>query len=342
MDLAAVRIVDANLNRAREALRVIEDYARFARGAAEAAAAAKQMRHELRELADALGRETRLTFRDSAADVGRALTTEREQSRTDLDDVVAAAFGRLTEAARSIAEYGKLLDPQLAARAEALRFQAYGLEQRIVLRAGLLARFRVTRLYVLITAAQCRGDWRAAAEAVISAGRAMLQLREKALPDGELLRRARLLRELTRPRDALLFINDRPDIARLADADGVHVGQDDLCVREVRSIVGARMLIGKSTHSVAQVEAALAEGPDYIAVGPMHRSATKPQEHIPGPALLSQAAKLTALPLVAIGGITPENAGELYRAGASCVCACSAILGAADPAAAVRQVLDSA
>lgn len=326
MDEAAIRILDVNLNRAREALRVIEDYARFALSDAAAAERAKHTRHELLRIATEIGPETLLAARDILNDVGRDTKTATELHRGSLEDVSRAAFARLTESARGIGEYAKLFSREAAAAAETLRYDAYELEQTLLLRGDLRTRFRSVRLYVIITASLCHQDWLATAEAAIRGGATCLQLREKDLTDAELLRRARALRELTTRHQALLFINDRPDIARLCDADGVHVGQDDLPIREARSIAGARKLIGKSTHTIAQVEAALAEAPDYIAVGPMFGTTTKPNSVVAGPALLIAARARTELPLVAIGGINATNAASLIRAGASCLCACSSVI----------------
>jgi thiamine-phosphate pyrophosphorylase len=154
-----------------------------------------------------------------------------------------------------------------------------------------------------------------------------------------LLQRARRLRDLTREHSALLMINDRPDIARLAGADGVHVGQGDMSVAEARHVAGGAVLVGKSTHSREEFDAALAEEPDYVAVGPMFASPTKPEYGVAGPDLLASVADRTQLPLVGIGGITAENAAQVLAAGASCVCVCSAVIGAADVALAVRGLL---
>lgn len=340
MDIDVLRILDANLNRAREALRVIEDHARFALDDQDAAAAAKDLRHDLVQSATELPAERLLMARNTAGDVGRTLKTAAELRRGDAVDVVRAGFARLTEALRVISEYGKVAAPALAAAAERLRYRAYELETCALLRAEPRAGFRRVRLYVIITAALCRADWLVTAEAALRGGAACLQLREKSLGDGELLRRARDLRGLTSRYGALLVINDRPDIARLAAADGVHVGQDDLPVAEARRIAGSRLLVGKSTHTEEQVRAAVEEQPDYIAVGPMFPSPTKPQAHVPGPGLLARAAELTELPLVAIGGITPENAREVVAAGA--LCACSAVIGADGPESAARSLLSIA
>jgi thiamine-phosphate pyrophosphorylase len=196
-------------------------------------------------------------------------------------------------------------------------------------------------LYVVLTEALCRRDWYETAEAALHGGATCLQLREKHLSDAELLQRGRRLRKLTAERDALLVINDRPDVARLCRADGVHLGQDDLPVAEARRIGGAQLLVGKSTHTPQQFDAALAEEPDYLAVGPMFDSATKPQDHIAGVRTLAAVAGRTQFPLVGIGGITAANAVAVIQAGASCVCVCSAVIGAEDPGAAAAEILQS-
>ncbi|TWT40995.1 Thiamine-phosphate synthase [Phycisphaerae bacterium RAS1] len=342
MNADANRIVDVNFNRTREALRVLEDYARFVLDDRTIAATVKQARHDLAAAVAAAGPEQLLAARDIAGDVGRASKTPTELSRPDAQAVLRSAFGRLTESARSLGEFGKLISADLAAAAEALRYRAYEWEQVMLGRGELRARFRAVRLYVIITEALCKRDWLATAEAAIRGGAACVQLREKSLPDGELLSRARRLRELTAPQGVLFIVNDRPDIARLAHADGVHVGQDDVSVNDARRVLGGDRLIGKSTHSLEQVAAAIAENPDYIAVGPMFASTTKPQEHVPGTALLARAAERTALPRVAIGGITPLNVAAVTAAGASAVCVCAAVISADDPAAAAAAILAAA
>lgn len=341
VDDEGLRIIDANLNRAREALRVIEDHARFALDDAAAVRRVKHARHALREVIDTLGRDKLLTARDIVGDVGRDMKTASELRRDSTNDIVAAAFGRLSEATRVIAEHTKRTAPAVAAIVEGIRYEAYELEQQIALRGGVRARIRAVRLYVLITERLCRGDWFETAEAALRGGAGCLQLREKEIADRELLSRARRLRELTRKHDALLIINDRPDIARLAAADGVHVGQDDLAVREARRIAGAERLVGMSTHTLAQLESAVAEGPDYIAVGPMFASGTKPQDHIAGPQTLREASARTQIPLVAIGGVTPDNARMLMECGASSVCACAAVVAADAPDSAAQRLLQA-
>ena len=201
------------------------------------------------------------------------------------------------------------------------------------------SRWREAELYVLITEALCNGPWKSVAEAALAGGARILQLREKTLDRAELIDRGRTLRTLCTSHDALLIINDDPHVAVACDADGVHVGQDDLPIPEVRAIVGPDRLIGISTHNIQQARAALEHGPDHVAVGPMFPTATKPQDHIAGPITLDSVRAMTRLPIVAIGGINPQNASLLQSADTLAVC--GAVISSDDPGAAATALLDA-
>jgi len=336
-----LRVLDAALNRAREALRVIEDHARFVCDDRDVAWRAKRARHAVAEIARRIGADALLAARAIEQDVGREAKTPAELERGDADAVVRAALGRLSEALRSAGEFAKIAAPAAAALAEQLRYEAYALEAAVLARGPRRARFARARLYVLITELLCRGDWLATAGAALRGGAACVQLREKTLSDRELLRRAIELRVLCHAHEALLIVNDRADVARASGADGVHVGQDDLPVAEARRLVGGDRLVGVSTHDAAQFTAALAQPVDYVAFGPLFRSATKPQPHVPGLEGLRRLRPSTALPIVGIGGIDASNAAAARDAGADVLCVCGAVVGAADPEAAARGILAS-
>lgn len=338
MSPTVARILDANVNRAREALRVIEESVRFGADDAETTGVMKQIRHDLTAAVAGLDATVLLSSRDTAGDVGTTISTDSERSRQSVEDVVTAAFKRLSEALRVLEEYGKTVDSQFAAAMEQLRYRIYDLEKRVRFEPWRRFRFAAVRLYVLITESLCHGRWIDVAEAAIDGGAQCLQLREKTLPDGELIRRAESLRTLTRRQGVLLVINDRPDIARLVEADGVHLGQEDMPVAAARRIVGPRILIGRSTHTLAQVRAAMSEGPDYIAVGPMFATATKPQDHVAGPETLKAALKELDRPHLAIGGITTENVTTLTAVGCRCVAVCSGVISRPDVSAAARAL----
>jgi thiamine-phosphate pyrophosphorylase len=163
-------------------------------------------------------------------------------------------------------------------------------------------------------------------ERLLAGGARLIQLRDKEASAKDMFEVARSCLTLTRAAGATLIINDRVDIAMAADADGVHLGQNDLTVAEARALLGPSKIIGLSTHSVAQVEAALVTSANYIAVGPVFPTTTKLNpDPVVGLELLRQARRLTSLPLVAIGGITLETACEVLAAGADSIAVISAL-----------------
>ncbi|HMO25925.1 MAG TPA: thiamine phosphate synthase, partial [Tepidisphaeraceae bacterium] len=170
--------------------------------------------------------------------------------------------------------------------------------------AGRMAQ---VRLCVLITESLCKRSWQETARLAIDGGADCLQLREKDLPAGELLARARELVALCREREVVSIINDRPDIALLAGADGVHVGQDDLPTLETRRLVGESMIVGTSTHSLAQAQQARRDGADYVGIGPVFRSPTKPRDFVVPRDELSQVARLPNLPALAIAWLVERR-----------------------------------
>ncbi len=154
------------------------------------------------------------------------------------------------------------------------------------------------------------------AEQCVKLGIKMLQLREKHLDDRQLLRVARELRSITKGTRTKLVINDRPDIAVLCDADYLHIGQDDISIEDARCIVG-NMKIGLSTHSVSQAKEALRKNPDYIGFGPIHQTNAKAKPDAPvGTNQLKQVLSFSTVPVVAIGGIFPENIDQVLQTGA--------------------------
>ncbi len=333
----ALRILDANYNRAREALRVMEDHARFVIDDASLSGAIKAARHDLRTcLPDAMP-ALLVRSRDIVFDVGREVSTEAEQARETSHDVVIAACKRLSEALRTMEEYGKTLDTTWASALERLRYRGYELERRLCVTISARDRLANVQLYVLITEALCRRDWVATSEAALRGGANCLQLREKHLPDAELVERATRLSSLCHDHGALCIVNDRADIAAISGADGVHLGQDDVSIAQARRLLPAGAVVGQSTHTKAQIDAAIESAPDYIAVGPMFPSHTKPQAHTAGVETLAYARARTALPLVAIGGITVSNTGDVLSAANCCICVCSAVIGETNVTQACRN-----
>ncbi len=172
----------------------------------------------------------------------------------------------------------------------------------------------------------------------IAGGVEVVQLREKHLEDGQLLALARETQRLCERLGALFVLNDRPDIALQAGADGVHVGQQDMPVRHARELIGETMLLGLSTHAPAEIDAVDGATVDYIGVGPVHATPTKPGRPAVGLELVRYAADRAAVPFFAIGGIDATNVGEVIAAGACRVCVLRAIAAAKDPRGAAHAL----
>jgi thiamine-phosphate pyrophosphorylase len=256
-----------------------------------------------------------------------------------LREVVQANLKRLQEALRSLEEFGKLHGAGVGQELEQLRYRSYTLERALLLGADARQRLADARLYVLLTRSQCQAalDW--TIQECAAGGVRIVQLREKELSDRELLERARQVRRWTRQAGVLFIMNDRPDIARLAEADGVHVGQDELSVRDVRRIVGPDALVGVSTHNLDQLRQAILDGASYVGVGPTFPSGTKNFESLAGLDFVRQAAAETSLPAFVIGGITPQTIAQTVAAGARRVAVSQAICQADEPRAVAADLL---
>jgi thiamine-phosphate pyrophosphorylase len=175
-------------------------------------------------------------------------------------------------------------------------------------------------------------------EAAIRGGVDIVQLRMKDASDDDVLAAGRRFRRVCAHHDVLLIVNDSPELAAATGADGVHLGQDDASVAEARAVLGEGGLIGRSTHTPAQIDAAADTGADYIGVGPVHETPTKPRRPAVGLELVRYAAAHATLPFFAIGGITGENVAAVRRAGAGRIAVVRALTEAADPEAAARRL----
>jgi thiamine-phosphate pyrophosphorylase len=334
MDVA--RILDANFNRAREATRVIEDFCRFSLNDQFLTEEVKKIRHQLATVAGRLPENLLRAARETQGDVGTAITAGGEYERSSPRQIAIVNSKRLQESLRSLEEFGKLFGAELAQALESLRYRTYTLERALTRGSGLRERLAAARLYVLLTGAQCQAslDW--TIEQAAAGGVDIVQLREKSLPDRELLQRARDVRRWTARHGVLFIVNDRADIARLAEADGVHLGQDDLPLADVRRMLGPEALIGKSTHTIEQVREAVLEGADYIGVGPVYPSTTKEFPTLAGLEFVAGAARETSLPAFALGGIGPRNVHDVLQAGARRIAVSAAIAAAEEPEQAAR------
>jgi thiamine-phosphate pyrophosphorylase len=353
MERAAYRILDANFNRAREALRVMEEYCRFALNSGALSERAKGLRHELCAVVGRLDGGRLLAGRDTAGDVGVGQKVEGQLGRATVKDCATAAARRLTEALRALAEVVRIENRAVAEAVERLRYAAYTLEKDIVLFSEPVEKFNRVRLYVLLTS-NLPAEVLALASRCAAGGADCIQLRAKNIPDDRLFALAVEFVEICREMGALSIINDRADIAAAAGADGVHLGQNDLPVEQVRRLQLAPLVIGKSTHSLKELETVCGSPkatdrawgtgpapPTYVSLGPAFTTPTKPGIAIAGPQYLRQGLEKlagTGISHVAIGGITLDNVEQVIEAGAQRVAVCSVVTKAADPGEACRRL----
>lgn len=337
--ISVFRILDASLNRAAEGLRVVEDYLRFAVDDPLLTREAKELRHELAEVGKAISSVDLHSARETSLDVGTEISTSAESTRGDALDVCRASLKRTQQALRSLEEYGKLVSPSLAKKVESLRYRLYTLEKSIDIGRSSAERLQGVTLCVLVDGRDTLADFRGLVETLVAAGVGMIQLRDKRLDDRDLLERARALVNATRGTATLSIVNDRADIALLARADGVHLGQEDLTLKDARVVVGPEMLIGISTHNIDQARQAVFDGANYLGAGPTFASPTKSFDRFAGLDYLRQVAAEIRLPTFAIGGITSKNLAEVRSAGTSRIAVSSAITEAQDSAVAARHLL---
>jgi thiamine-phosphate pyrophosphorylase len=340
MSRAVYRIIDANFNRAREALRVIEEFCRFALNSAPLTQRSKQLRHELSAAIGKLDAERLIASRDSIGDVGAGATVENQLRRGDLRDCFTAGCKRLTESLRALAEMSQTLEPEVAQAIEKMRFCAYSLEKDIVLFADAAEKFKTVRLYVIISNS-LPVDVLSLTHQCIAGGADCIQLRAKGVEDDKLFALASEFVKVCKDVGVLAIINDRVDIAVASGADGVHLGQNDIHIEQARKLQMTPLIIGKSTHSIEQLRAACEELPTYVSLGPVFTTGTKLGAKPVGLDYVKQGVEEltgTGIGHVAIGGITLDNVEDVLKAGAKTIAVCSAVTEAADPTAACRAL----
>jgi thiamine-phosphate pyrophosphorylase len=333
------RLLDANLDRAREGLRVLEDWCRFVLNRQDLVVRLKDLRQRL-------GQRHKFSYklaRLAATDEATGLAHPAQQDRQDPLTVVAANAGRVQEALRVLEEFGRNLDPPLAEEAAKIRYVLYDLEVDC-LRGGSAdgqsRRDRLARCHLYLITAPAANLEEVVEEALV-AGVRLVQYRPKDNPATDLERyeQAQALRRLCHRHGALFLLNDRVDLALAVEADGVHLGQSDLPLAVARRLLGPERLIGRSTHGLDQLRQALLEGCDYVGVGPVHTTPSKPGRPAVGMAFVAAAAAECPLPWFAIGGIDATTLPLVRQAGAQRVALIRAITDAVDPHAATTGLL---
>lgn len=335
------RIVDVEYNRVTEGLRVLEDLARFYWENAQITAELKSMRSKIAQLANCFHAQL-LLQRDAGNDLGLEVSQNlRLDSRNNLVEMVTSNFKRVQEGLRSLEEYLKVLNYYNQAKEfELLRYQTYRLEKMTAFHNKSNGRFLRTDIYA-ITASEyslSRSNLEVVKQ-LLEAEIKVIQYREKDLTMLQKYRECVQIRELTAEYGATFIVNDDLHLALAVQADGVHLGQDDLPLEQVRDLTQGQILIGFSTHSPEQADLAVKAGVDYIGVGPLFRTFTKKNVGEPvGLAYLDYVVSHHQIPFVAIGGIKQHNIGEVVRHGAQCIALVTEIVGAEDIAAKIKEL----
>jgi thiamine-phosphate pyrophosphorylase len=329
-----LRIVDANLNRIGEGLRLIEDITRFILNDPDISEQLKAMRHELLPKGR-LAQRKLLNARRSEDDVGAFMDVGDEAERADAVSLVSANSRRVQQSLRVLEEVAKIRGQELGLdwdKFKHARFNLYTLEQKIVLRLLRLQKAeRIAGLYVIIDAEALRGRSEVeVARQAIQGGARMIQLRDKLRPKGMLVHLARELQKVCAESDVLFIVNDYLDLAIAADTDGLHIGQEDLPFSVARNMLPADKIIGCSSATLDEAIEAEKQGADYIAVGSIFPTPSKTGTRVAGLKMLRQVKKNVSVPVVAIGGINEDNVANVINAGADAVAVISAVLGADD------------
>ncbi|OHB50053.1 MAG: thiamine-phosphate diphosphorylase [Planctomycetes bacterium GWF2_41_51] len=340
MNRAIYRIVDANYNRAREGLRIAEEFCRFALDNEQLATECKQCRHRLSSAVSKLDTQKLISSRDTENDVGCGVQIAEQMKRESLEDCVTAGLARTTEALRAISEAVSVINSELAGEFEKLRYDCYTLEKNISIYGFPAVKFSKARLYCIITV-QNGMDALKIAQSCASGGADCLQLRAKEICDSELLPLAREFVHICKQNNVISIINDRADIAIAADADGVHLGQNDLPADEIRKMQLKPLIIGMSTHSMTELASAADQKLHYVGAGSVFSTNTKQQVEICGLDYVSKAVEYLKdknIEAVAIGGITLENIDDVLRAGAKRIAVSSCVCNANDPGEVCKEL----
>lgn len=340
MDNAAYRIIDANFNRAREALRVIEEFCRFGLNSKSLSARAKELRHKLCQSINQLDSGRLISSRDTISDVGVDQVIPSQNSRSNLKDCLTAGCKRLVEALRVLSEVIQIQNKAVAKQIEQFRYAAYTLEKDIVLISEPLEKYKKVKLYIIITS-NFPAEIISLTSQCAASGADCIQLRAKEIQNDDLYAAAIEFVKICRDNGVYSVINDRLDIAIASNADGVHFGQNDLPVECARLLEQKPMIIGKSTHSLEQLKNACAEQPTYVGLGPVYATTTKPTAAPVGLEYVNKATAFLAdepVGHVAIGGINMENVEDVMNAGADCIAVCNVVTKAQNPSQACKAL----
>lgn len=333
------RIIDANINRATEGLRALEEISRFQLDDKELSEQFKLMRHKV-AIAYEQEYEKLLAHRNTQNDVGVDISNPTE--KLSLETIFKSNIKRLQQALRTLAEYTTGKENQNKRELfENLRYESYTLEKKLWRKLIMkLNKYRLAdkKLYLVTNSDQFENDddFIDAVASALKGGVQIVQLREKKRPANEIIQLGKKIRQLCSEFGALFIVNDRIDIAQIVEADGVHLGQDDVDICFAREILGSKFIIGISTHCPEQALKAQSDGADYIGVGPVFVTPTKAGRAAVGLDYVKFVAENIEIPFFAIGGIDLTNVQQVLDAGATRVAVVRSIINAQSPSGAAE------
>ncbi len=324
-----LRIIDANINRVSEGIRVIEDIIRFFYNNEELFKKLKSIRHEIRKNVSNFNLET---FRDTNKDVGKKTFLKDEVNRDNLENIFKANLKRVEEGLRVLEEIFKIENKNLSEFFKLKRFEIYDIEKKIFSKKNKFLKLleKIPILYGIVDTRFSKYNHIKITKELILAGVKIIQLREKLLNDKKILKIAKEMKKICNDNEAIFIVNDRLDIAILSEADGIHLGQDDIGVNDARKIFGFEKIYGLSTHNIDQVENAIKIMPDYIGFGPIFPTKSKenPDPVVGVDMLKNLKQKFKNIPpIVAIGGINITNIKDVICCKPEMICVMSGIIG---------------
>ena len=326
-DNRIAQLIDANLDRAREGLRVMEDWCRFGLKRSDFSIKIKDWRQQLGAHHHKIYRKARLTSEDPAIGLSHPL----QKDRTTPEDIFIANSSRVQEALRVLEEFTRITDPTLSEVATRIRYETYEIEIKVLNTKEGLDNRQILKDCSLYLVTKNRTKLKEIVLQSLEAGVKIVQYREKILNDNEKVKQAKDLASLCKKYNSLFIVIDRFDIALAVDADGIHLGQEDMPTKTARKLLGSEKIIGRSTHCLEDIKKAEEEGCDYIGIGSIFPSETKKKLNPIGIDYLRKGLDTTILPAFAIGGINSSNINELNQINNLRIAISNAIINADDP-----------
>ncbi len=329
------QLIDANLDRAREGLRVMEDWCRFGLKRSDFSIQIKDWRQQLGVHHHNIYRKARLTSSDPAMGVLHPL----QKVRSTPEAVFIANSSRVQEALRVIEEFTRITDPKLCEIATKIRYETYEIEIKVLNATEGKNKREALKYCSIYLVTQNSKDLENIVLQALKAGVKIVQYREKLLNDDEKISQAKCLACLCKKYNSIFIVNDRIDIALAVEADGVHLGQEDIPTEIARAILGTEKIIGRSTHCIKDIKNAEEEGCDYIGIGPIFQSETKKKLNPIGIDYLQKGLNETILPAFAIGGINSSNINKLNQINNLRIAVSDAIINSGDPFSKTEELL---